>query len=34
MPAEYESRVDNTFKFRDNNNSKRTFEAIEKLLKR
>ena len=34
MSTKYESRVDNTFKFRDNNNSKRTFEAIEKLLKR
>ena len=34
MSTKYESIVDNTFKFRDNNNSKRTFEAIEKLLKR
>ena len=34
MAEEYKQRVDTTFKYRDNNNSKRTLEAIEKLLKR
>lgn len=34
MEEVYKQRVDNTFKYRDNNNCKRTFEAIEKLLKR
>ncbi|MBE6761306.1 MAG: teichoic acid biosynthesis protein B [Ruminococcaceae bacterium] len=34
MLDEYKQRVDTTFKYRDNNNSKRTFEAIENLLKR
>ena len=34
MPDEYSARVDKTFKYRDNNNCKRTLEAIEKLLKR
>ena len=34
MPDEYKQRVESTFKYRDNNNSKRTLEAIEKLLKR
>ncbi len=34
MSDEYKQRVDTTFKYRDNNNSKRTFEAIENLLKR
>ena len=29
----YKNRVDKTFKFRDKNNCKRTFEAIENLLK-
>ena len=33
MSEEYKKRVDTTFKYRDNNNSKRTLEAIEKLLK-
>ena len=34
MEDVYKNRVDNTFKYRDNKNSKRTFEAIENLLKR
>lgn len=34
MEDEYVKRVDKTFKFRDKNNCKRTFEAIENLLKR
>lgn len=33
MEDVYKQRVDNTFKFRDNNNCKRTLEAIENLLK-
>lgn len=34
MPKEYSDRVDSTFKYRDNNNCKRTLEAIENLLKK
>jgi CDP-glycerol glycerophosphotransferase (TagB/SpsB family) len=34
MPKTYVSRVDSTFKYRDNNNCKRTLEAIENLLKK
>lgn len=34
MDDMYKTRVDNTFKFRDNNNCKRTFEAVEELLKK
>ncbi len=33
MEDVYKNRVDNTFKYRDNNNCKRTLEAIENLLK-
>ena len=33
MDDVYKSRVDETFKFRDKNNCKRTFEAIENLIK-
>ena len=34
MEKIYEDRVDNTFKYRDNNNCKRTLKAIENLRKR
>ncbi len=34
MDEEYKNRVDNTFKYRDNENCKRTLEAIENLVKR
>ena len=34
MEKIYEDRVDNTFKYRDNNNCKRTLETIENLCKR
>lgn len=34
MEKIYEDRVDNTFKYRDNNNCKRTLETIENLRKR
>ena len=34
MEKIYEDRVDNTFKYRDKNNCKRTLETIENLCKR
>ena len=34
MPPEYVARVDATFKYRDNDNCRRTLEAIEQLRER